>query len=75
MPIKSRLEKLSKTVQSLPAQPEQPKIDRVIVHADDGCFEYATDAAALAAHPWLSDPAACLTVVVTETAETGRKRQ
>ena len=66
MAVKTRLDKLSKTAKSLPAQPEQPEVEEIRVYDDDGVHIYRTDAEARTAHPWLSDPAVCLTVIAPE---------
>lgn len=70
MPTKTRLDKLSKTARNLPPQNAGPQVDEIRVYDDDGVSVYRTDAEARARHPWLDDPAVCVSVTVSEPAET-----
>ncbi len=66
MPIKTRLERLTKAAATLPSQDAGPEVDEVIVHDADGTHVYSSEAEALLHHPWIDDPEQGITVIVPE---------
>lgn len=61
------MKRLSLRLRRLEAQ-RQPaeRVTRVVVYDDYERREYPSRAAALAAHPWLRDPARCITITARD---------